>query len=117
MENTSKALLIAGAVLIVIFLISLGVVVARSSNGSIDAAQKTSEVLGTTTSRAIETLDTTTGSIYGIDYSTDYSAGNINNKPIRIIKISCTMGGASLDDAINYVTIKIEINGGEIPEN
>ena len=45
MENASKALLIAGAVLIVILLISLGIMMFRSSQGTTEQASNTANAL------------------------------------------------------------------------
>jgi len=47
MENASKALLIAGAVLIVILLISLGLVMYNASKGTTESATETATQLKT----------------------------------------------------------------------
>lgn len=45
MENASKALIIAGAILISILLISLGIIMFNSSKGTTDQAKETSNVM------------------------------------------------------------------------
>ena len=45
MENASKALIIAGAILIAILLISLGIIMFNSSSGTTDQAENTSAAM------------------------------------------------------------------------
>lgn len=45
MENASKALIIAGAILISILLISLGIIMYNSATGTTDKAADTSEAM------------------------------------------------------------------------
>lgn len=45
MENASKALLIAGAILIAILLISLGIIMFNSSKGTTDQASNTANAM------------------------------------------------------------------------
>ena len=45
MENASKALIIAGSILIAILLISLGLLIFNSSNGMNDKAKETSDIM------------------------------------------------------------------------
>ena len=45
MENASKALIIAGSILISILLISLGIIMFNSSKGTTDQAKETSNVM------------------------------------------------------------------------
>ena len=52
MENASKALLIAGAIMISIFLISSGVLLMNYTSGATDTTQKTSETLKVQSSNA-----------------------------------------------------------------
>ena len=59
MENASKALIIAGALLISILLVSLGIMMFNSSKGTTDKAGDTSNVLETSANKQVETLNTT----------------------------------------------------------
>lgn len=45
MENASKALIIAGAILISILLISLGIIMFNSSKGTTDQAEQTANAM------------------------------------------------------------------------
>ena len=45
MENASKALIIAGAILIAILLISLGILVFKASSGTTDQAKNTTKAM------------------------------------------------------------------------
>lgn len=57
MENASKALLIAGAVLIVIVLISIGVLLINGTReGSVGAAENTSNVMKTTSEQGVNEI-------------------------------------------------------------
>lgn len=58
MENASKALIIAGAVLISIVLISLGVMLIGNSGDSTDKANQTANMIETQSNKAIEKLNT-----------------------------------------------------------
>ena len=58
MENASKALIIAGAVLISIVLISLGVILIGNSGDSSDQAKETANMIENKSDQAIEKLNT-----------------------------------------------------------
>ena len=58
MENASKALIIAGAVLISIVLISLGVILIGNSGDSSEQAKKTGNMIENKSGQAKEKLNT-----------------------------------------------------------
>lgn len=64
MENASKALLIAGAVLIVIVLISLGVMLVRNSGNASDQAKNLSGTIQNSASQGVTQIDTMTGDLF-----------------------------------------------------
>ena len=64
MENASKALIIAGAVLISIVLISLGVVLISRSGDSSGAAKNTTNVITQQTTEGVNKIDTTTRNLF-----------------------------------------------------
>ena len=56
MENASKALLIAGAVLIVIVLISIGVLLINRTRGTINSAGDVSDQMAQSTQEGVNTI-------------------------------------------------------------
>ena len=64
MENATKALLIAAAVLIVILIIALGMRIFSSTNGAAESATKTGNVITQKTNKAADTANT---ALQGID--------------------------------------------------
>jgi len=63
MENASKALIIAGAILISILLISLGIMLFNSSKGVTDQADEVTNALSTSANQQVNALQTTLNSI------------------------------------------------------
>jgi flagellar basal body-associated protein FliL len=61
MENASKALIIAGAILISILLISLGIVMFNASKGTTDKAQETSNVMSQGAEAGINSIQQSLG--------------------------------------------------------
>lgn len=59
MENASKALLIAGAVLIAIVLITIGIVILNKSKSTTDQAGQTANVMNDTAGSAVTKLNET----------------------------------------------------------
>ena len=64
MENATKALLIAAAVLIAIVLIALGVNLLNSSGNAADQAGDVSEELNSTTDQAIQDIQGSLSQLY-----------------------------------------------------
>lgn len=56
MENASKALIIAGAILVSILLISLGIVMFNSSKGTTDQSSNTMEALNESASGKVQDI-------------------------------------------------------------
>lgn len=63
MENASKALIIAGAILISILLVSLGIIMFNSSKGTTDQAGDTADLLKNSAEQQVQTLNTTLNDI------------------------------------------------------
>ena len=59
MENASKALIIAGAILISILLISLGIMMFNASKSTTDQAGDTGNVLNEAADKTVETINST----------------------------------------------------------
>ena len=65
MENASKALLIAGAVLIVIVLISIGVLlISRTQNTTLNSAESTANVLADTSNQGVEAINNVAATLF-----------------------------------------------------
>ena len=56
MENASKALIIAGAILIAIMLISLGIIIVKSTSGTTQNAETVGQSMGTAADNAISKI-------------------------------------------------------------
>ncbi len=67
MENASKALLIAGAVLIVIVLITLGVVLVNRSGDASGQAQELSNTIEQSSGQGINTINSLTTNMFDFD--------------------------------------------------
>lgn len=61
MENASKALIIAGAILISILLISLGIIMFNSSKGTTDQAANTSSAMETGAQEGVNSIRNSLG--------------------------------------------------------
>ena len=59
MENASKALIIAGAILISILLISLGILMFNASKGTTDQASSTGNALSNYANQGVEKIEGT----------------------------------------------------------
>ena len=59
MENASKALIIAGAILISILLVSLGIIMFKNSKGVTDQAENTANLLNSSATKQVETINQT----------------------------------------------------------
>ncbi len=59
MENASKALIIAGAVLISILLVTVGVIMFQKSKGTTDQAAKTTKALQAGAQNGVNSIDNT----------------------------------------------------------
>ena len=59
MENASKALIIAGAILISILLVSLGIIMFNNSKGVTDQAGDTANLLNSSATTQVETINQT----------------------------------------------------------
>lgn len=57
MENASKALLIAGAILIVIVLISIGVLLINRTRGTINSAGNVSDTMANTSQQGADQIN------------------------------------------------------------
>lgn len=81
MENASKALLIAGAILIVIVLISIGMVIVQSAQGTVDeVGQMTTDQETSTFNRRFETYQGTQKGATVQSLLSAISANNAENK-------------------------------------
>lgn len=63
MENASKALIIAGAILVSILLVSLGIIMFNASKGTTDQAGDTADLLKNSAEQQVQTLNTTLNDI------------------------------------------------------
>jgi len=63
MENASKALIIAGAILISILLISLGIMMFNSSKGTTDQAASTANALQAGAQAGVDRLESSVNNI------------------------------------------------------
>ena len=68
MENASKALLIAAAVLIVILLIAFGMRILSPASGTVDSATTTTQQISNSTGKAQSALN---GAVSGLDTWSD----------------------------------------------
>lgn len=97
MENASKALIIAGAILIAILLIGLGVMVMRGANAPIEQAQDTAA------SQAIEIFNSKFTGYAGVQSAatakalvTSIISSNAVNSELQIKPLNCVVTGATL---------------------
>lgn len=106
MENASKALIIAGAILISILLISIGVLVMNSINPMKDSAQKRSEAMA---SEAFNAQFTSyEGEQSGSQVRAMFSAVNASNaaNPDHQVKVVKDDGTTEIKNASGYATNK-----------
>lgn len=104
MENASKALLIAGAILIVIILISIGVAIVQSSQGMIqEADQMTTDQETTTFNNRFSTYQGTQKGATVQSLLSTVSANNADNKSAgrKITVILITADGDPGTELIN----------------
>ncbi len=106
MENASKALIIAGAILISILLISVGVLVMNSINPMKDSAQKRSEVMASESFNAQFT--SYEGEQSGSQVRAMFSAVNASNaaNPDHQVKVVKDDGTTEIKNASGYATNK-----------
>lgn len=106
MENASKALIIAGAILISILLISVGVLVMNSINPMKDSAQKRSEAMARESFNAQFT--SYEGEQSGSQVRAMFSAVNASNaaNPDHQVKVVKDDGTTEIKNASGYATNK-----------
>ncbi len=106
MENASKALIIAGAILISILLISVGVLVMNSINPMKDSAQKRSEVMASESFNAQFT--SYEGEQSGSQVRAMFSAVNASNaaNPDHQVTVVNDDGKTEIKNASGYATNK-----------
>lgn len=106
MENASKALIIAGAILISILLISVGVLVMNSINPMKDSAQKRSEAMASESFNAQFT--SYEGEQSGSQVRAMFSAVNASNaaNPDHPVKVVKDDGTTEIKNASGYATNK-----------
>lgn len=106
MENASKALIIAGAILISILLISVGVLVMNSINPMKDSAQKRSEAMASESFNAQFT--SYEGEQSGSQVRAMFSAVNASNaaNPDHQVKVVKYDGTTEIKNASGYATNK-----------
>ncbi len=106
MENASKALIIAGAILISILLISVGVLVMNSINPMKDSAQKRSETMASESFNAQFT--SYEGEQSGSQVRAMFSAVNASNaaNPDHQVKVVKDDGTTEIKNASGYATNK-----------
>ena len=106
MENASKALIIAGAILISILLISVGVLVMNSINPMKDSAQKRSEAMASEYFNAQFT--SYEGEQSGSQVRAMFSAVNASNaaNPDHQVKVVKDDGTTEIKNASGYATNK-----------
>lgn len=106
MENASKALIIAGAILISILLISVGVLVMNSINPMKDSAQKISEAMASESFNAQFT--SYEGEQSGSQVRAMFSAVNASNaaNPDHQVKVVKDDGTTEIKNASGYATNK-----------
>ncbi len=95
MENASKALLIAGAILIAILLIAIGMMVFKSANG----------VINTATSNMSDQEKTIHNSKF------DMYAGNKSGSTVQALLSAVRTNNASKEN------VQVQINGSNIADN
>ena len=81
MENASKALLIAGAILIAILIISLGIILINSGNGANQQAQQVGDVISIAAGDAVNKI-----AISGENVENNQ---NIYNISVNCIRVQC----------------------------
>lgn len=106
MENASKALIIAGAILISILLISVGVLVMNSINPMKDSAQKRTEAMASESFNAQFT--SYEGEQSGSQVRAMFSAVNASNavNPDHQVKVVKDDGTTEIKNASGYATNK-----------
>lgn len=106
MENASKALIIAGAILISILLISVGILVMNSINPMKDSAQKRSEAMASESFNAQFT--SYEGEQSGSQVRAMFSAVNASNaaNPDHQVKVVKDDGTTEIKNASGYATNK-----------
>lgn len=106
MENASKALIIAGAILISILLISVGVLVMNSINPMKDSAQKRAEAMASESFNAQFT--SYEGEQSGSQVRAMFSAVNASNaaNPDHQVKVVKDDGTTEIKNASGYATNK-----------
>ena len=106
MENASKALIIAGAILISILLISVGVLVMNSINPMKDSDQKRSEAMASESFNAQFT--SYEGEQSGSQVRAMFSAVNASNaaNPDHQVKVVKDDGTTEIKNASGYATNK-----------
>lgn len=106
MENASKALIIAGAILISILLISVGVLIMNSINPMKDSAQKRSEAMARESFNAQFT--SYEGEQSGSQVRAMFSAVNASNaaNPDHQVKVVKDDGTTEIKNASGYATNK-----------
>ena len=106
MENASNALIIAGAILISILLISVGVLVMNSINPMKDSAQKRSEAMASESFNAQFT--SYEGEQSGSQVRAMFSAVNASNaaNPDHQVKVVKDDGTTEIKNASGYATNK-----------
>lgn len=120
MENASKALIIAGAILISILLITLGITLYNSSKGTTDQATQLGDTMGNGAQSAVGQL----GTALGVDGNADISADEFNaqfsyytsRSAIQSSEIS-TLKGMVEDSNNMYINHRIKITKAGIEIN
>ncbi len=92
MENASKALLIAGAVLIVIVLISVGMLIVSQANKITDQTE------GITTSQAAQTFN---------NQFTNYTGTQSGSSVKTLLTLIATNNATNKDTGTNVITVKL----------
>ena len=118
MENASKALIIAGAILISILLISVGLLIFKSSKGTTDQALTTGNALETAaqsaTDKAFGSISLTPEQQAFYNNYKDYEGENISY-PIICNLVNDVISN-NKDNSKHKITIKYEDISYEIPE-
>lgn len=113
MENASKALIIAGAILVSILLISVGVLVMQSMNPMTEQAQSQTEGMGIKTFNAqftgYEGEGRTAAQIRAL--ISDVKANNAVNDNVKLVKTdSATADAFTISDVSNSKKYKVTLH-------
>ena len=110
MENATKALIIAGAVLITILLISIGIAILRSSNGTEDNTQKVSNSMSVATFNAQFTSyignNLTSGQVKMLVSNIIANNQKRPEKQVQVSVIDMTFDGTTINRETNPQTLQ-----------